>query len=399
MFRLTVKYSPVKSYLFKVYSFFIVGLSTWLGTNAQDVDSSHVRISILTCSPGADLYSTFGHSGIRVTDTTTHSDKVYNYGTFDFYDPDFYLKFVRGKLYYYLDVEQYNDFLRGYQYEKRSIVEQELLLTTREKLELLQALKVNAREENKYYRYDFLFDNCATRIRDIVNKNVSGGMQVPVILPEGGMTFRELIYYYLDKNKAYWSKLGIDILLGSGLDRKATDAESMFLPDYLYKGFDSAKVGNRLIVKNRQDLLKSPPLTAGGSLLTPFVVFSVLLVFYVLAFVVFKSNTHIIIKVLDFVLFLLTGLIGVLLVFMWVGTDHQLCRNNLNLLWAIPLHSIAAFSIIRKKQWAKRYWLFSAGFAVLLLLFWTILPQHLNTSLIPVVILLAWRSWVQYQRK
>lgn len=379
---------------------FIFSLLLTFNARGQDIDSSHMRISLLTCGAGADLYSVWGHTAIRITDTTTHSDKIYNYGTFDFYDPDFYLKFVKGKLVYYLNVEQYEDFLEAYKMEDRTVREHELYLSTKEKLQLQRALDSNAREENKYYNYDFLFDNCATRVRDILLANIDGEVKMQPILPEKGETFRDLIYHNLTKYHAYWGTLGIDFLLGSGMDRKASDFESMFLPDYLYTGFDGATVNGKSIIKNRKDIYTaSAEPSIDGTAVTPFLFFSGLLLLWVIAFFATKSNYSGVIRIMDFTLFFILGLLGILLVVMWTATNHQLCRNNLNLLWAIPFHSIAAFSIIGKKQWAKRYWLLTSIFCAALLLFWAFLPQHLNTAFIPVVILLAWRSWVQYKRK
>ncbi len=352
-------------------------------------DTSHLRISLLTCSPGEELYSTFGHSAIRVTDTTTRTDIVFNYGTFDGFDPDFYIKFVKGKLDYYVETEQFRNFVYAYQMEGRSVVEQELNLTADEKLRLYQALRENIKEENKYYRYDFLFDNCATRIRDIVHQNVNG-LRFPELLPENKVTFRHLIYEYLDANKAWWSKLGIDILLGAGMDAYASSAESMFLPDYLYRGFDSAQANAIPLIAKRSTLV---PVVASGaektSFFTPSVCFSLLLLVFVLLALFRRTR---VLRILDFVLFLATGLLGILLVFMWTATDHQLCASNYNLLWAIPLHSIAAFSIFNKKP-LKLYWKLSAVICALVLLLWPVLPQNMNEALIPVVVLLGWRSW------
>ncbi|MBX3241350.1 MAG: DUF4105 domain-containing protein [Chitinophagaceae bacterium] len=360
-------------------------------------DSSHLRISLLTCSPGEELYSSFGHSALRVTDTTTHTDIVYNYGTFDFYDPDFYVNFVKGKLNYYLNTESFREFVYAYEYEQRSVVEQELSLTGDEKIKLYAALRNNAREENKYYRYDFLFDNCATRIRDIVKTNVSDSLQIPEILPKEQITFRNLIHEYLDNNKAWWSKVGIDILLGAGLDAYSTSEQSMFLPDYLYKGFDGARDGQTALVEKRLTIF-TPPQSTGNtdSYFTPFIAFSVLL----LVFILFSfSPRRLSLTILDFILFLSTGLLGILLVFMWTGTDHQLCRNNYNLLWAIPLHTIAAFTLFSKKLLIPVYWKLSAVIGMLLLVLWIVLPQNLNESLLPLIVLLGWRSWALGKRK
>lgn len=352
-------------------------------------DTSHLRISLLTCSPGAELYSTFGHSGVRVTDTTTRTDLVFNYGTFDGFDPDFYMKFVQGKLDYYLEADQFRDFIRLYQMEGRKVIEQVLDLTADEKIRLYKALRENAKEENKYYRYDFLFDNCATRIRDIVRNNTNS-LQYPELLPPNNVTFRHLIYEYLDENKAWWSKLGIDILLGAGMDKYANSDQSMFLPDYLYKGFDNAKLGNTPLVAKRNNVF-TPVLenVIETSFFTPFVSFSIVLLLFIALSV---SRRKGILKILDFTLFLITGLLGILLIVMWTATDHQLCANNYNLLWAIPLHTIAAFTIFSKKG-LPLYWKFSTYIYALVLILWVVLPQNMNEALIPIIVLLGWRSW------
>ena len=125
-----------------------------------------LRISLLTCDPGEDLYTTFGHSAIRVIDSAEGSDRVYNYGTFDFSDPTaFYVKFIKGgkDLKYFLSVDDFPDFMREYEYYQRSVREQELNLNCGEKTRLKLALLNNAMGENKFYKYDFLFDNCSTR--------------------------------------------------------------------------------------------------------------------------------------------------------------------------------------------------------------------------------------------
>ena len=135
---------------------------------ASGQDSSRLRISLLTCTPGQELYSTFGHTAIRVIDSNSLTDYVYNFGTFDFEDPNFYLKFVKGKLLYFLSAEPYADFAALYRFEGRGITEQLLNLDAAEKDSTRRLLNQTLREENRYYLYDFFFDNCTTRPRDII---------------------------------------------------------------------------------------------------------------------------------------------------------------------------------------------------------------------------------------
>lgn len=373
---------------------FIIFLFACFIASAQ-TDSSHLRISLITCGPGEDLYSIWGHSAIRVTDTTTHTDRVYNYGTFDFYDPDFYIKFVRGgeRMQYFLSVENFQSFLSSYREEKRSVHEQVLNLSGEEKVALYKALINNAKDENKFYRYDFLFDNCATRIRDIIKMYSDSSLVTHQVLHKP-QTFRELIHVDLNRTGMYWSKFGIDILLGSRLDRVAQNEQTMFLPVYLAKGLDSTYLQSKYLVKSKAELYQSSLAENDKSFFTPFVVFTILL-FLFIAFASLKNK--VVLSSLDFLLFLSTGLLGILLILMWTGTDHALCKDNYNLLWALPFHTVTAFFIRSKKSWIKKYWLATAVINLLLLATWLFLPQQLNNGLIPLVVLLAWRSFSFYK--
>ncbi|MEJ7681804.1 MAG: DUF4105 domain-containing protein [Segetibacter sp.] len=201
----------------------------------QANDACTLNISILTCSPGKELYSTFGHSAIRLTDKYRNIDIVYNYGTFDFNDTGFYMKFIRGQLSYSLSVENYTDFLESYKQEKRSVYEQVLDLNCFQKQGLEKALEQNMLAENRYYRYNFITDNCTTRIRDLLLNTIASVAIGKKIIPIN-TTPRKMIHSYLRKGGKLWSELGIDILLGSTIDRALSTQEAMFLPEYLMKG-------------------------------------------------------------------------------------------------------------------------------------------------------------------
>lgn len=354
-------------------------------------DSCSIRISLLTCSPGEELYSTFGHSAMRVIDKSSNLDIVYNYGTFEF-GPDFYSKFVRGKLNYFLSIQDFPSFVSDYQEEKRSIIEQELQLTCEEKKQLFNALQINSQDANKYYKYDFLFDNCTTRLRDIVAKN-SHTLVFKNILPEQIPTFRNHLYEYLNSGKEYWSKFGIDILLGSRLDKKMTNEQAMFLPGYLLKGFDSASINNIALVKSKKTILAFPPLENNDAWIRPEIIFSILLILIgVLQFVKKKTTTAILIA-FDYLFFAILGILGVLLLFMWFGTDHLVCSNNCNLLWALPTHLLIVFAMHKRKAWVSKY--FQVVFIVTLLLTicWFFIPQHFNTAVAPILGIILLRSF------
>lgn len=351
-----------------------------------------MQISLLTCSPGEELYSTFGHTAIRVKDQSAGTDYVFNYGTFEF-SPDFYGKFVRGQLRYYLSADEFINFIYQYQLESRSIVEQPLQISCAEKSQLYAALQQNAQEENRYYLYDFLFDNCTTRARDIIAKNTKTPVTFQNILPQEVPSFRNLIHTYLDLGGQYWSKLGIDILLGAKLDRKVSNLESMFLPDYLKKGLDVAKVGNQALVLPTQSVLIMPSPLNRGSWARPAVIFSLLLALAIALQVAGKRWSFSALRVLDFLFFFILGLSGVLLLYMWFGTDHKVTVNNYNLLWALPTHVVGAFALYKNRSWGNKYFTVVFWLTLLLLVTWFVLPQEMNNALIPLVLLVLYRSW------
>ncbi len=349
-------------------------------------DSCKLRISVITCGVGDELYSIYGHSAIRIVDSCEGKDIVFNYGTFDFGDPDFYIKFTRGKLLYYLAAENFNSFLQTYIYEKRSVEEQVLNLTQNDALAVKSFLFNNIKEENKYYKYDFLFDNCSTRIRDLFSEIFKNRIRFNPIIPNDSISFREILDYY--ERNLHWERVGINILMSNIVDRKMTSYESMFLPDYLMKGFDNATLDGNQLVKTKHILLDNNQFP-NKAINTPRLAFWGVLIFFILISLV--PNLKIVLKVADVVLFSILGLLGIFILFMWFGTEHKVCAWNLNLIWAFPLHLIFVFYIIsdakQKTLYAKNaYWILIAG------LFYSILSsQKFIHEITPLIILLLWR--------
>lgn len=362
-------------------------------------DSCNLRVSLLTVTPGEELYSTFGHSALRVTDTVTNQDIVYNYGTFYFGDPNFYTKFVRGKLLYYLSSDDLDSFVEENREENRGITEQVLNLTCAQKRNIIMLLEANMMGQNRFYKYDFLFDNCTTRLRDLIEKASDSTVHFGKVL-QSNASFRDLIHEYLDYNDKQWSKLGIDILLGSKTDAFATPYQVMFLPDYLMKTLDGSAIGGQPLVSDKHSLIREKYVPHTKDNLThPFFLFVCL--FVIIAFLSFSKNkpTQKILASFDGFLFFITGLLGILVLFMWFGTEHIMCRNNLNILWAWPTNVVAAFYIHSKKSWAKKYFLIYAVFNILLIIFWKAIPQHFNTAIIPIIAILIFRSLISSYRK
>ena len=352
-------------------------------------DSSRIRISLLTCTPGEELYSTFGHSALRIIDSNSVTDHVYNFGTFNFDDAGFYLKFIRGQLKYYVNVETFEDFKFGYIAENRGITEQLLNFTAAEKITIHRALIENTKEENKFYMYDFFYDNCTTRLRDIIVKYHSPSPILPAVMPTN-FTFRNAIHQYLDNNHKYWSKFGIDILLGAPTDAVMTNTQQEFLPENLMKALDSTK--NTAIVSSSKNLYVLGETNNKPSLFTPLVLFSaLLLIFIFLSFLQNKSAQNVL-SLLDSFLFFTVGLLGIILVLMWVGTDHIMTKNNYNLLWAWPMHIVYAFFMHKNSKRVKTYSLLVTVFLILFLCCWFFVTQKMNNALLPLVVLMIWRA-------
>lgn len=371
------------------YFLFLISYSTFAQSN-----SCRVRISLLTASPGEELYSTFGHSALRVTDSVNNEDMVYNYGTFNFDEPDFYTKFVRGKLMYYLSTEEFTSFKEAYLQENRSMTEQVLNLSCNEKQKMVLLLQQNLMGENKFYKYDFLFDNCTTRLRDLLEKSSDSVVHYSNIIKEK-TTFRRHIFEYMDYNDKQWTKLGMDILLGNNTDKVMSNREAMFLPDYLFKGFDSGRIGNKPIVEFKVGIIDLPLVKPAKNLFTnPVFIFWLLLVTIVLLSLSKNEGVKKILHGFDGFFFFITGIAGILMLVMWVGTEHIVCRNNYNLLWAWPTHAVMAFFIHSKKQGVKKYFFFAAILYVVVFCLMIFIPQPFNSSLMPIFLLLIFRSIV-----
>ena len=367
-------------------------------TSFSQADTCHLRISLLTCGPGQDLYSIWGHTGVRVIDSVRQGDIVFNYGTFDDSDPLFYIKFTRGIMMYSVSAYSFRNFMEEYNYFHRSVTEQVLQLDCAQKQQLVQALWNNTKEENKFYPYHFYADNCTTRARDIILNNIGTGVQFKDIRPQPGIsTYRQLIHSFMNSSGQAWNRFSIDVLLGNHLDEVMDNRQSMFLPDFLLKAFDSASLGTQSLVSEKKILLQDGQ-PDDTTFFTPVFLFSLVLVIMVaLSFA--KNKTAIkTLAVLDSLFFLLTGLLGLLMLVLWLARVDTVCRNNYNLLWALPTHIIIAFVITRQKKWIKSYWLITAILSVLVLAAWKWLPQEMNNSILLIVAIILFRSVMRYRQ-
>lgn len=357
--------------------------------------SENASISLWTISPGNELYSAFGHSAIRVQDPINNFDRLYNYGTFDFNEPGFYVKFTRGQLDYFLSAYPTKYGIPGYIEEKRAVIEQILHLTPEMKNAIYAFLEWNYLPENRTYRYDFFFDNCATRIRDVF-ENILGRKLQWNLNQERDLTFRDYLDLYLGNFP--FSHYGMNLGLGAKADRVATPRQAMFLPDFVYAGFANATVtiGERsvpLVAQTDTLLWFAEANRAKASPSWPAIILWMLFIFVaILTFVQFRSNKC---KFrLDIPLFGIVGLLGVLIVFLWFFTDHKVTQNNWNILWAWPTHLLIAFSLLFRRRPPSLNWYFVLNALVMLLVLagWSLWPQELQWASFPLILTLAVRS-------
>ena len=359
--------------------------------------SPQAEIHVLTCGPyQPELYSAFGHSAVRVTDPANNIDLLYNYGVFDFDQPNFYLNFARGFLNYKLALMDYRRFRDFYIYQNRYIHEQVLNLTPDQKQRYFDFLQWNNLPENQYYYYDYFYDNCATRIRDGLETVFGDSLEFDGSYIDTNYTIRDLTDLYLKEQP--WGDLGIDLCLGLPMDSLANPYMYMFLPDYIEQGFDHATLlrnGVRVpLVKDTIVTYESTPEPDTSSLITPLIVFGTLLLLGIIL-TIYELKNRRYFRWFDFILFTLVGLVGWLLFLLWVATDHQAAARNMNLLWAIPLFFPLSLWLIRgsRPPWLKWFFKFAFFALIIVILFWSTFPQDLHNSLVPLVALLALRCW------
>ncbi|MDZ4715076.1 MAG: DUF4105 domain-containing protein [Cytophagales bacterium] len=359
--------------------------------------SPQAEISIITCGRGPEeVYSAFGHSAIRVSDPVNRINYAYNYGVFDFSQPNFYLNYTRGLLLFKLGVYDYPDFVNAYVYYNRWVSEQILQLSPRQKQDVFDYLEWNALPENETYRYDYFYNNCANKVRDVFAEVLKDSIRFDGSFITTDYTIRQLTDLYLQDQP--WGDLGIDICLGLPMDKKAVAYEYMFLPDYLASSFDHAT--NQIngitvpLVKLKKPVFVNIPRDPPRALVHPWWVMGGFLALTVgLCIIDWKRKK--ISTWFDLIFFGALGLVGTLLLTLWLATDHQAASKNFNLLWAMPTH-LLVFGMIRQRPhpFLKKYFMGVAVVTTLLLVSWNVLPQQLNTLLVPVVASVACRAWM-----
>ena len=343
--------------------------------------SNQAEISVLTCGPANEVYALYGHTAIRVNDPVYKVDLAFNYGVFSFDKPNFIYRFAKGETDYLLYPYKFTNFFEEYKKENRSIYEQVLDLTPKEKQQLFDFLIWNAKEENREYRYNFFFDNCSSRVRDVIEKQVDG----KIIFPKESAdpkTFRQLVKMYHSRDR--WLNFGVDLVVCAPADRIATSYEEMFLPDYLMDHFSHARIqtatGSRALVSETRTLYEAPRmLVPGFSFTDPFIVF--LLITGLVIFISVRQFRRKKISALtDYLVYGINGLMGFILLWFVLYSEHPAMSPNYNLVWAMPLNLVFALAWMVKK-WrivTCYYHCFMMGWMILFIIFGKFLPQYFH---------------------
>lgn len=349
--------------------------------------SDQAEISVLNMGPGNQVYSIWGHTAIRVQDPLNGWDKVYNYGTFDFNTPNFTLKFLRGKLDYTLSVQHYYNTIAAYGNEGRWIQEQTLNLDQPEKMRLYELLEENYKPENRLYKYDFFFDNCATRPVNIIRESIQDSITFATLPTE--KSFRNILDEHLTNDS--WLDFGIDLIIGARADQIADPVQQMFMPKYVKEYFGPATKGtdvkDALVVREKVVLeeTKSPKKDFPFPF-RPVFIFNLLLALEILLFVFSFRKKKAYWKVYDKTWFTLAAIASVFLLFMWFGTDHLATKSNWNLWWINPLFVVVLLPVpANAKKWVFRL---LAVLLILLIASWTLIPQQLNLVFLPIILVL-----------
>lgn len=382
----------MKKYLLLFFLFLLL-----VPAKAQIKLSDEAQISILTAAPSDEaVFTLYGHTAVRVKDSLHKIDLVFNYGIFDFSKPNFIYRFTKGETDYKLAAYNFQHYIIEYQMRGSEVTEQVLNFTPDEINKVWNALYINVQPENCVYRYNFFFDNCATRPVAIVEEQVDG--KIKYNDPPEPQTFRDLINYCTRNNS--WLTFGCDLALGSPTDRVATPHEMMFLPVYLKEEFDKATIVNpdgteRKLVKSTTRLAEELTDDDQGEkewftpMLCSMIIF---LLVSLITYMEWKKKTYF--RLVDCILFLLAGVAGTVLFFLCFISTHPCIWPNWSIVWLQPFDLVAVILFAVKKYGKAAYYYHFINFAALTLLLagWYFIPQHLNIAFIPLVATLWLRS-------
>ena len=378
-----------KKFLIFKTTFLLLFFPFWAFSNSLNISENieSTEISVLTCDPGNEIYSLFGHSALRIKNPINGQDLVVNWGLFEFSESQFQFgyDFAKGRLKYYMGIQLMSNFITEYRRSKRGIREQVLNLSNQEKYQIIQLLEENYKPENRKYKYEFFYDNCSSRLRDVIKKVFGENINFYQSPKSNKFTFRETIHLYLESFP--WLKLGIDLVLGKKIDELVSNENLMFLPLNVEEIFDKSLVENngsiKNLVKSKNTLIES---FENKNKLNNIGFYSWILLAITLLLIIFKLDKAL--GVWSSLNLFIIGLLGIVLVFMWIGTDHNATKMNFNLLWASPFHFILIFYLIKESWNNFTYWYLILSLILIFttILFWFTLTQEFNPFVKPIIL-------------
>jgi hypothetical protein len=336
--------------------------------------NDNIEITLLTCSSGKETFSAWGHTAIRVVDKPAKIDVVYNFGIFNFNTPNFYGKFVKGRLNYQLGIQNTYRFYASYERENRQIIEQKLNLTENEKIKIISRLEYLYQPENRYYLYRFAGKNCTTELRNLILESVSTDFENTLT----EKTQRKQLNEFL--NGRLWLKFSMSLIMGYKIDEKIDLYQSMFLPDYLCNELRNVKVDNGSIIESEQIYNQiDDPYCNYPFLANPILIFTLLLI------IVLASKS----KYIKNPVVIITGVTGLAILLVSLITEHPELQYNLNLLWLNPLYLLAVFEFPKRPK-LKIYLVKIIQVMITLMIpIWILKVQYFELSYLPLFIVLT----------
>ena len=370
---------------------------------AEAEPGSELTISIMTMGPGELVWERFGHNAIRVTDSRTGSDITYNYGMFDFAQEHFLTRFIQGRMLYWMEGHPAEAEIRVYRRADRSVWLQELDLTPAQRLALRSFLEQNAREENRYYRYDYYRDNCSTRVRDALDRALGGLIRAATDTAAAGTTYRFHTRRLTENDPLIYT--GLEIGLSALTDRPITRWEEMFLPLALREHLRSITIAAP--DGTRRPLVRSETVVFESSAPTPPAVPPRWWPLYLAAgaiggsLLVFwgerlgsSGGARAGFGIVGGVWSLVAGAAGAILLFLWLFTDHVAAHANQNLFLlsplSLPLAVLAPRFAVRRgppSRWTTGFSVLVGSLALLAVL-WKFLPlpQQVNPEILALAV-------------
>ncbi len=398
----------------------LLALIYFLPAHAQLDFSDSIRISLLTCSPGHDAYERFGHSGIRVQDQRNKQlDVTFHYGVFSFNTPNFKYRFVKGETDYQLGAEYTSDFIAGYRKRGLGITEQWLRLDSAQTQDLVHRLLINYLPENRTYRYSYFFDNCATRPFHLINAATNNELHYDTTWVSN-ITLREMVQEKTHRDN--WLDFGIALAVAARSDQQASFVEQMFLPDYLSKAMNNAKLERStpsnhwyvpFVVESDTLLTMRPEIAASIDAPDPIGPKAVFGIVLLLALVISawewkkrkddqmmrrSVRVPVLVTSFDTLLLLATGITGFIVWFLNFFSLHPAVDNNLNCFWLLPTHVILAVLIWFKslRKFCCIYFGITFALIIVYVIFDWIIGQYCPPAFLLLLATLLLRSYMRF---